>query len=342
MVDFGIEGDVYRIRRTLTILLSVLLLPTACSPQLGPVLSSPADPVGGPSTASVDAVAVQRRIEDFIGSQTAAMDNVRAVLVVVDGQTTLEYYRHGFTAKDHEHLWSVTKSVVSTLVGIAIGEGLIPDLDTSLQALLPEYRKVMTPTAATITLRQLMNHTSGIIGDQSLEYTVLTGRSDPVAWALSKQEAQLTSPGVVFRYSSLGSHLVSAVLHSALQRKRPTLLIRTTPVLGSAGGKPARFIWARGVYGSRRPTWPRSASCTSTTACGMGHVCCHMAGWLKPPPPSRWPATLGCCGGASGRVATRPAASKVNGSWSSLTSGPSSSLFVQRLPWTTRSTKSVT
>ena len=56
------------------------------------------------------------------------MDNVRAVLVVVDGHTRLEYYRNGFTAYDHEHAWSVTKSAISTLVGIAIGEGLIPSL----------------------------------------------------------------------------------------------------------------------------------------------------------------------------------------------------------------------
>lgn len=144
------------------------------------------------------------------------------MLVVVDGHTKLEYYRHGFTASDHEHVWSVTKSVISTLVGIAIGERLIASLDSTLWDLLPEYRKVMTPTAATVTLRQLMNHTSGLVGDDSLEWTVLTGKTDPVAWTLSREEAQLNPPGVVFRYSSVGSHLVAAVLHSALQRNPAT------------------------------------------------------------------------------------------------------------------------
>lgn len=170
----------------------------------------------------MDADALRRGIEDYIGSQTAPLDNLRAVLVVVDGQTRLEYYRHGFSANDHEHLWSVTKSVVSTLVGIALGEDLLPSLDAPLRDLLPEYRTVMSSSAARVTLRQLLNHTSGFVGDAALEYTVLTGEADPVAWALSKKEARLGPPGTVFRYSSLGAQLAAAVLYSALQRNPAT------------------------------------------------------------------------------------------------------------------------
>ncbi len=203
--------------RTLAVSLVSVVLLGGCVAQPGPVSPAPVS-----SAAGVDSVALQQRVEDYIQTAAAPLDNVRAVLVVVDGHTEMEYYRHGFTGSDHEHLWSVTKSVISTLVGIAIGEGLIPDLDTSLRDLLPEYRRVMTTAAATITLRQLMTHTSGIVSDQSLEYTVLTGQTDPVAWTLSRKEAQLWPPGVVFRYSSLGSHVVAAVLYSALQRNPAT------------------------------------------------------------------------------------------------------------------------
>jgi CubicO group peptidase (beta-lactamase class C family) len=139
---FEIEGALYRTWRTMTILLPILALLAGCSAQAVPAPSATASTVPRPSTPSVDSVALQQEVEDYIGSHAAALDSVRAVLVVVDGQTRLEYYRDGFAAGDYEHLWSVTKSVVSTLVGIAIGEGLIPDLDTSLQVLLPEYRKV--------------------------------------------------------------------------------------------------------------------------------------------------------------------------------------------------------
>ena len=123
--------------RRLTPLLMGLVLVGGCVAQPAPV-----SPVSSP--AGVDGEALQQRIEDYIASQPAPLGNVRAVLVVVDGHTMLEYYRHGFTASDHEHVWSVTKSVISTLVGIAIGERQIPSLDSTLWDLLPEYRKVMT------------------------------------------------------------------------------------------------------------------------------------------------------------------------------------------------------
>jgi len=205
--------------RKLILFLVGLMLLGGCVAQAAPVSPSPV-----PSPARVEAAALQQRVEDYIRAGTAQLDNVRAVLITVDGQTRLEYYRHGFTGGDHEHVWSVTKSVVATLVGIAIGEGLIPSLEASLTDLLPEYRKVMTAHATKVTLHQLMNHTSGLLGGEGtfdLQWDILTGDGDPVAWALSKKEGQRVLPGF-FGYSDLGAHLVAAVLHSALQHHPAT------------------------------------------------------------------------------------------------------------------------
>ena len=205
--------------RKLIIFLVGLMLLGGCVAQAAPVSPSPVT-----SPAGVDAVALQQKVEDYIRTGTAPLDNVRAVLVVVDGQTRLEHYRHGFTASAHEHVWSVTKSVIATLIGIAIGEGLIPSLETPLTDLLPDYRKVMTPTTAKVTLHQLMNHTGGFIagdGTYDLQWDILTGKGDPVTWALSKDES-LSGPPGFFRYSDVGAHLVAAVLHSALQHHSAT------------------------------------------------------------------------------------------------------------------------
>ena len=66
---------------------------------------------------------------------------MRAVLVSVDGETKIAHYRHGFTDGDHGHVFSVTKSVVSILIGIAIGDGLIASIDQPLAELMPEHRQ---------------------------------------------------------------------------------------------------------------------------------------------------------------------------------------------------------
>ena len=54
----------------------------------------------------------------------------------------------------------MTKSVTSTLVGIAISEGRLR-LDERLAQMLPRYAAEMTPSVARVTLRQLLTHTAG-------------------------------------------------------------------------------------------------------------------------------------------------------------------------------------
>ena len=82
-----------------------------------------------PTKAPVDYVALERAIEDRIANGSVSLDNIRAVLVNVDGQTKVEDYRHGASPESTTHVWSVTKSVVSTLIGIAIADGIVGGLD---------------------------------------------------------------------------------------------------------------------------------------------------------------------------------------------------------------------
>jgi CubicO group peptidase (beta-lactamase class C family) len=146
------------------------------------------------------------------------LDNIRAIVVSVDGKIKLEHYRHRFNADSHEHVWSVTKSVVATLIGIAIGDGLIKSLDQPLSELLPEHRKVMTPTEARVTLRQLMSMTGGFTDSMSTElYQSMYARDgDFIDFILSR--GHLVDPGKVHLYSDVSAHLTVAVLASALKR----------------------------------------------------------------------------------------------------------------------------
>ena len=54
---------------------------------------------------------------------------VRSLLVVRHGYLVYEHYWQGFDAADGQELYSVTKSVVSALVGIALGERRLKSLD---------------------------------------------------------------------------------------------------------------------------------------------------------------------------------------------------------------------
>jgi CubicO group peptidase (beta-lactamase class C family) len=66
-------------------------------------------------------------------------------------------------------VWSVTKSVVSTLIGLAIADGILTSLDQTLAELMPQHRHAMSTAVAGVTLRQLMSMSAGFAADPPAE-----------------------------------------------------------------------------------------------------------------------------------------------------------------------------
>jgi CubicO group peptidase (beta-lactamase class C family) len=199
------------------IALSALLGLMACT---APPMSEPATDRTAASPA-VDYAAMERAIEDKISSGSLSLSTMNAVLVSVDGETKVARYRNGSKPEDALHVWSITKSVASALIGIAIDEKIISELDATLPELLPRYQKYLTADERSITLRQLMSMTAGFPQDEPLKdlHKLFIQRTDPIPTILTEGLDQ--PPGHVFSYSSRSSHLVSAVLREALVRADP-------------------------------------------------------------------------------------------------------------------------
>ncbi|MEH8826715.1 serine hydrolase domain-containing protein, partial [Klebsiella quasipneumoniae] len=86
-------------------------------------------------------------------------ENVSGMLVLKDGKVAWKYLGDGNTDTT---LWtsrSVGKSVVSTLVGIAIQQGKIHSLDDLITVYEPELKGTAWDG---VTLKQLIQHTSGV------------------------------------------------------------------------------------------------------------------------------------------------------------------------------------
>jgi CubicO group peptidase (beta-lactamase class C family) len=148
----------------------------------------------------------------FARSYTRGLRDVRAVLVLVNGRPVLERYRGGRPEDSHD-TYSVGKSIVSTLVGIAIAEGKLRGVGVTLAEALPHYRSVMRPEVARATLRQLLTMTAGLRPDPPA--------GDPLAATLHGdwvrdilQHGFDHAPGT-WAYSSITSHLLAAVLVEA-------------------------------------------------------------------------------------------------------------------------------
>ena len=135
-----------RRRSSLVIVLSGLVLVAACSGR-------PSDP----ASTERSAVDLMRAIDERF--ELHGVDRVRAVVVLHDGETVLEDYRDT-TPETTWDLESVTKSVLSVLVGHAIGEGVL-SLDQTLAELLPEHVDTMARWQQRLTLSDLLTHSGG-------------------------------------------------------------------------------------------------------------------------------------------------------------------------------------
>jgi CubicO group peptidase (beta-lactamase class C family) len=186
--------------------------------------------------------------------------NLRALLVVVAGRTVLERYYGGSTPETTYNVQSVGKSILATLIGVAVGEGRLHP-DWTLGQLLPAYRSAMSRHVAAIPLRQLLTMTGGL-PENFYRHVFRAGAPPDVDWVRTILEAGQDRPAGVFQYSNGSSHLLAAALRQAVGRPvldyardrlltprrtwspAPTSFTSTTPPASSGPSTPKACTWA--------------------------------------------------------------------------------------------------
>ena len=187
--------------------------------QITPAAQTPAGPASTPPDSTLLLPAASTPAELQVDQDVAAALEarfgtpgyraLRSVLVLADGRTVLERYYQS-DQSDYHHIFSVTKSVISTLIGIAIGQGKLQGVDQTLAELLPAYASSMSPAVAATTLEQVLTMTGGF-------HTNDPGRlpTEVRDWVAKILADSYSPPGVGFHYSDAGSHLLSAILAQA-------------------------------------------------------------------------------------------------------------------------------
>lgn len=98
------------------------------------------------------------RLEQKINSEYG---NTTGMIVLKDGMVAYEKYFKGCTADSRVHVYSVTKSVISVLVGIALDKGYIKNIEERVLDFFPEYKvKKGETTIQNITLRDMLTMTA--------------------------------------------------------------------------------------------------------------------------------------------------------------------------------------
>lgn len=186
----------------------MLVVPGACT--------TPDDDEGARQARASTSAAVAQAVDETLAEDTVGVyDDLRAVIVALGPEIVLERYMDS-SAEETSTVASVTKSVMSMLIGIAVDEGAIGSLDETLAELLPRYADDMDRQTGSATLRQVLTMTAGFPADAPPGAPYRTSGKD---WVRDMLRRGVTRrPGEAFAYSSTGSHLLSAILTEATGR----------------------------------------------------------------------------------------------------------------------------
>ena len=137
--------------------------------------------------------------------------NIAGMVVRKDGETVYERYFGGCTAESRLNVFSVTKSIISILLGIALDRGCLGSIDQQVLEFFPEYTpKRGEKTIQRITIRDMLTMTAPY-KYRSTPYTKYFTSPDWVRFSLDLLGGK--GPVGEFRYAPLiGPDILTGIL----------------------------------------------------------------------------------------------------------------------------------
>jgi CubicO group peptidase (beta-lactamase class C family) len=149
--------------------------------------------------------------------------DIQSISIVRNGYLVLDAYINPFEDGQKHEMYSVTKSVMSALIGIAIDKGYIKDVHQTLTQLFPN-KKIdnLDNLKKSLTLKDLLVMTSGLDCND--------GSANKWAGTLSMRKSNDWSqyilnlpmahtPGAYFHYCNGVSHLLSAIIYESTEMR---------------------------------------------------------------------------------------------------------------------------
>jgi CubicO group peptidase (beta-lactamase class C family) len=149
---------------------------------------------------------------DFLQEQTSFA--IHSLLIIRNGYIVTDAYFYPYGPGTLHDLASATKSFMSTLVGIAIHQGLIESVRQPVLDFFPE-RTVANLDASkqAMTLEDLLTMRSGL---QCLgESTTLEMMASPDWTQYALDQPMISEPGALHDYCGLNPHLLSAIIQES-------------------------------------------------------------------------------------------------------------------------------
>jgi CubicO group peptidase (beta-lactamase class C family) len=146
----------------------------------------------------------------------AQMPRLHSLIVSSRGKPLLEYFGRGAARNRPTNVKSVSKSVISTLVGIALDKKLIPRIDEPIGTYFPQLRRDPDPRKAAVTIEDLLTMRSGLVSTSFDNYGSWVASRNWIDYILTRPMAATAGEGM--EYSTGNTHLLSAILTRATRQ----------------------------------------------------------------------------------------------------------------------------
>jgi len=163
--------------------------------------------------------------------------NIHSLLITRNNKLVYEKYWPGedqrwgdnpgliIHGKDSLHdIRSISKSIVSACVGIAIKQGKIKSVDQKVLGFFPEYAKLDTGIKSLLTIKHLLTMTSGLVWDEGIPYANPENSERRMDHSASHVEFVLSqpmefAPGQVWKYNGGNTQVLAAIIEKTTGKK---------------------------------------------------------------------------------------------------------------------------
>jgi CubicO group peptidase (beta-lactamase class C family) len=154
-----------------------------------------------------------RRLEALL-EQAERLGALSSLLVARRGEIVVEEYYGGMTAEQAVNVKSVSKTILSPLIGIATRDGLLEGPDQPLSELLPDYYERLEQNGLDagkrdLTLHHLLSMTTGIQTTSFRNYGAWVASAD---WVWDALRRPVVCEPRCWEYSTGNTHMLSVIL----------------------------------------------------------------------------------------------------------------------------------
>ncbi len=193
----------------------------------------------GIKTATLSEVGMNPSVINELSTQISSnyYPNIHSLLIYKDNKLVYEKYFQGkdqiwgkdlgvieHTTNGLHDVRSISKSVVSACIGIAISQGKIKSVDQKIFDFFDEYAAYDTGMKKQLTIEHLLTMSSGLDWNEEVPYDnpanteiQMDNSKDPIKFVLSRPIA--TAPGKEWKYNGGTTELLGVILERATGKK---------------------------------------------------------------------------------------------------------------------------